>query len=408
MANLRQNIGAKAVRKLTRSGDILIPADWAKVFLGVSRRGPFGVSDLLDIARQTEDLSHLRGWVTRPFTDVPATVIPAPFYMPDLSALWPKVSQSPLNSLHFFRSEIRKDLQHWVLEDVFFVYSRNRWVILRPDGKCGLIDPMSTALPTPECLRQIAEGQVQPVDRLCFAGDVSSTGNPGHFITDQLARAVIFRDRLGVATDAISLPMTQAPVCQVARDCVIPKVQALADGVILHVKRFEILSTVQYRGHPFWYLDPDTMAAISRPMQDLAKGQNGQGPCIYLSRRGNPRRPMVNEPALERALAAKGFTILRLEDLDGPAQLGALYHADTVVAPHGGALGSMIVMRPGTRLLELFSPRIGTLAYAGIAGAMDLRYDLMIGAKPLIGGQSGGWKMSPRAVLSRISELETS
>ena len=50
------------------------------------------------------------------------------------------------------------------------------------------------------------------VTRMAYCGDRHSPGNPAHFVADQLSRALMLRDDMGIASEAIFLPETTAPV----------------------------------------------------------------------------------------------------------------------------------------------------------------------------------------------------
>lgn len=74
---------------------------------------------------------------------------------------------------------------------------------------------------------------------------------------------------------------------------------------------------------------------------------------VYLSRRGQSMRVMVGEAALERALAARGFMIVRPETL-GPAQQVALMRdAEVVVGASGAAMANVVFLPRGARVVEI-------------------------------------------------------
>lgn len=81
--------------------------------------------------------------------------------------------------------------------------------------------------------------------------------------------------------------------------------------------------------------------------------RSSSGRRVYLSRRGQSMRVMVNEPALEAALRARGFTIVRPERLGARAQAALMREADVVVGASGAALANAIFLRPGARVIEI-------------------------------------------------------
>jgi capsular polysaccharide biosynthesis protein len=74
---------------------------------------------------------------------------------------------------------------------------------------------------------------------------------------------------------------------------------------------------------------------------------------IYISRRGSQKRVLVNELDLETALAARGFTIVKPEDLSVRDQIALFHQADLIVAPAGAALANVLFCRPEAKVIEL-------------------------------------------------------
>ncbi len=74
---------------------------------------------------------------------------------------------------------------------------------------------------------------------------------------------------------------------------------------------------------------------------------------LYLSRRGYSGRIMVNEPALERALVARGVRILHPQRMSVPAQIAAMGQARAVIGPSGAALANLCFLAPGADVVEL-------------------------------------------------------
>jgi capsular polysaccharide biosynthesis protein len=78
-----------------------------------------------------------------------------------------------------------------------------------------------------------------------------------------------------------------------------------------------------------------------------------RGRRIYFSRRGHSMRVMVNERALERALRARGFEIVKPEQLSAASQIRMAQEADVVVGPTGAAMTNALFTRAGTRIVEI-------------------------------------------------------
>lgn len=74
---------------------------------------------------------------------------------------------------------------------------------------------------------------------------------------------------------------------------------------------------------------------------------------VYLSRRAQSMRVMVGEAALEKALAARGFTIVRPERLSASEQIALMREAEVVVGASGAALANAVFLRRGARVVEI-------------------------------------------------------
>lgn len=74
---------------------------------------------------------------------------------------------------------------------------------------------------------------------------------------------------------------------------------------------------------------------------------------VYLSRRGQSMRVMVGEAAFERALRARGFTIVRPEALSARQQVALMRDAQVVVGASGAALANAVFLPRGARVIEI-------------------------------------------------------
>lgn len=74
---------------------------------------------------------------------------------------------------------------------------------------------------------------------------------------------------------------------------------------------------------------------------------------VYLSRRGQSMRVMVGEAALEKALAARGFTIVRPETLSAGEQVALMRDAQVLVGASGAALANAVFLPRGARVVEI-------------------------------------------------------
>lgn len=84
-----------------------------------------------------------------------------------------------------------------------------------------------------------------------------------------------------------------------------------------------------------------------------AKAPPADGPCLYLTRRDQTRRSLVNEAELEALAREMGFLIVAPQDLTVAEQIGLFASARGVAAPEGAALTNTAFCAPGTRVLSI-------------------------------------------------------
>ena len=102
------------------------------------------------------------------------------------------------------------------------------------------------------------------------------------------------------------------------------------------------------------------------------------GERIYLSRATARRRRVTNEAEGVDLLAARGFGVVRPEELAWPEQINAFRHAKIVVAPHGAGLANLVFCAPGTRVIELFNPAYVNDCFRQIAELRGLDYRAVV------------------------------
>ena len=84
------------------------------------------------------------------------------------------------------------------------------------------------------------------------------------------------------------------------------------------------------------------------------------GPRLWLERGRNvnePDRDLVNVEEVHACLDRHGFERLDIGDLAVPEQLAAARDADVISGVHGSAFAHCAFMKPGSRVVECFSPR---------------------------------------------------
>ncbi len=74
---------------------------------------------------------------------------------------------------------------------------------------------------------------------------------------------------------------------------------------------------------------------------------------VYISRRGDEKRLMVNEDELEAALEARGFVVVHPETLSVARQIALFRDADILVGATGAALANVLFCKPSAKIFEI-------------------------------------------------------
>lgn len=106
---------------------------------------------------------------------------------------------------------------------------------------------------------------------------------------------------------------------------------------------------------------------------------------IYISREKAKTRHVLNERELIQALETYGFERVLLEDLPFAEQVRLLNEASFVISPHSTGLTNLVFCRPGTSVIEIFSPRYVTVCWWSLASEVGLDYGYLLGR-----GKRGG------------------
>ena len=102
-------------------------------------------------------------------------------------------------------------------------------------------------------------------------------------------------------------------------------------------------------------------------------------PLIYITRRDNGLRTVEDEAELITIVEELGGEVVALEGMDVRKQAALFNTSRCIVAAHGSALANLVFCRPGTRILELYSPAYVRVLYPRIGTALDLDYWYLIG-----------------------------
>ncbi|UJF32104.1 glycosyltransferase family 61 protein [Paenibacillus hexagrammi] len=257
----------------------------------------------------------------------------------------------------------------------------DKGVVITPDHKVlksvtrAVIDKEIKSLPGPRITRKT-------VGVLTF----KYTHNYFHWMMDVLPRIQLIR-KSGIPIDRyiISKPGSFPYEETLDRLGIPMKKVWIADSPEFHMEanRLVVTDTLSRWGshshvYPQWACD-----FIRDQFLDPNKKPSRAYERIYISRTHASRRRITNEDALIRLLQKYGFRCIYPEQLSQAEQAHIFHSAKVIVSPHGAALTNLVFAKPGTTLLELFSPKYVREYYWIISSYMKLNYYYLIGDRDL-------------------------
>lgn len=100
---------------------------------------------------------------------------------------------------------------------------------------------------------------------------------------------------------------------------------------------------------------------------------------IYITREKAIYRRVINEDEIFQFLESMGFKKIYLENLSIEEQASVMNNAKVIVAPHGAGLANLVFCKPGTKVLEIFSPNYVNTLYHTLSSQIGLDYSYSIG-----------------------------
>ncbi len=175
-----------------------------------------------------------------------------------------------------------------------------------------------------------------------------ATFNYGHFVIDALP-SLLALEQAGLLDGA---PALAPPLTGWQRDLIglaFPHLEVREiDAPVVRLKRAAFATSMDHFLHHPNGLLADLAARV------LERAPTGRGARrVYLSRRGQSMRVMIGEAAFEKALAARGFTIVRPETLGAAEQVALMRDAEVVVGASGAALANAVFLTRGARVVEI-------------------------------------------------------
>ncbi len=103
---------------------------------------------------------------------------------------------------------------------------------------------------------------------------------------------------------------------------------------------------------------------------------------LYITRQQTSNRRIINESEVIDWLQPLGFQTVALETLSVREQATLLAQAKVVISAHGGGLTNLAFCRPGTTVIELFSPHFVYPCYWVLSNLLHLDYYYLTGTLP--------------------------
>lgn len=246
--------------------------------------------------------------------------------------------------------------------------------ISRPGAQ---LDTRSTVLPCFDLDAPSIEGTfpfgIISMDR--YNGD-----NLCHRAMDHTTRGLLCRDALEIPEQDIFFVQTRSGYANGLVQKLAPSARTLMRRKVYFFERVGFFTgAFSPLLHPAHRCHPSLVSYLSQVPITPTMPQ-GAGSKIYISRQDAKIRRLTNEDKLVARLEARGFKKVVLSELSLDDQLQAFRSADIAVGPHGAGLTSMIAMRPGAHVVEIFNPNRGIANFLGLAAPLGLTHSSIIGA----------------------------
>ena len=159
----------------------------------------------------------------------------------------------------------------------------------------------------------------------------------------------------------------------------IPETKIIESSCGLHIKAKNlVVPSICYQG-----VSQISKWACEFIHREFLREKNGQKieklKRIYISRELASYRRFINEEEVLNFLEKWGFESVKLETMSVAEQAYCLANAEVVVAPHGAGLTNIVFCRPGTKVIEIFSPTYLPSCYWILSNICDLEHYYLIG-----------------------------
>lgn len=121
---------------------------------------------------------------------------------------------------------------------------------------------------------------------------------------------------------------------------------------------------------------PETVEFLQ---ETFSPKKTGRGRKIFIGRGDAKHRPLLHEGEILANFRKRGFESVDCGELSLKEQAEVFGAAEIVVGAHGAALTNLVFCRPGTQVVELFSPKYVNPCYRDLCVAGGLNHSAVIG-----------------------------
>jgi len=135
----------------------------------------------------------------------------------------------------------------------------------------------------------------------------------------------------------------------------------------------ELFVTDRFTGHQLARY-PYTISTINDTLRKRVAFCDG-GKRLYIARRAT--RKVSNETEVLSTLSKYNFQLIYLEDHTIEEQVRMAAGAECIAGPHGAGMTSAMFMKPGSTLIEFFSPIYINPCMTAVCDILRIRYFMM-------------------------------
>ncbi|WP_420468482.1 glycosyltransferase family 61 protein [Panacagrimonas sp.] len=147
-----------------------------------------------------------------------------------------------------------------------------------------------------------------------------------------------------------------------------------------------LIPTMRNRGV---LLDDQTRAFYRRHAESVPRKSDMRR--VYLSRRAQKIRPMLNEADLEGGLRSKGFDIIQPEALTLTDRIRVIRDAEVIVCPGGSGLFNLVFALNAKLVLDIEASKTWIFAHSNLMNSLELPHVLLIGDQVKTRNQHAEW-----------------